>query len=77
MQQLISILSNTSTFEAAVLEQAIKSWITENEIPMGKVMQPLRISLVGAMKGPDIFQIIETIGREETIKRLQTAIEKI
>lgn len=77
MQQLISILSNTSTFEVAVLEQAIKSWITENEIPMGKVMQPLRISLVGAMKGPDIFQIIETIGREETIKRLQTAIEKI
>jgi len=77
MQQLISILNNFSNFEAKSLEKEIKNWITDNEIPMGKVMQPLRISLVGAMKGPDIFHIMETIGQQETIKRLQNAIEKL
>src|SRR5690554_1879122 len=77
MQQLISILNSSPKFEAEALEKGIKNWITNNEIPMGKVMQPLRISLVGAMKGPDIFQIIETIGQQETIKRLQNAIERL
>lgn len=74
LQQLISILMNTPAFEAEILEKGVKSWISENEIPMGKVMQPLRISLVGSMKGPDVYQIMTTIGKDETIKRIQTAI---
>lgn len=74
LQQLISILMNTPAFEAEILEKGVKSWISENEIPMGKVMQPLRISLVGSMKGPDVYQIMTAIGKDETIKRIQTAI---
>lgn len=77
MQELISILNSSPKFEAEALERGLKNWITNNEIPMGKVMQPLRMSLVGAMKGPDIFQIIETIGQDETITRLQNAIERL
>jgi glutamyl-tRNA synthetase len=37
---------------------------------MGKVMQPFRLSLV-ALKGPHLFDIVELIGKEETIKRIQ------
>jgi glutamyl-tRNA synthetase len=51
--------------------------MTANEIGMGKVMQPLRLSLVGALKGPHLFDIIEMIGKEETVKRIVKAIEKI
>src|SRR5690606_22113950 len=38
MQQLISILNSSPLFEAEALERGVKSWITNNEIPMGKVM---------------------------------------
>jgi glutamyl-tRNA synthetase len=48
--------------------------MTQNEIGMGKVMQPVRLSLVGALKGPHLFDIVELIGKEETIKRLEKAI---
>ncbi|HQV35069.1 MAG TPA: hypothetical protein PLC36_02045, partial [Flavobacterium sp.] len=44
---------------------------------MGKVMQPLRLSMVGALKGPHLFDIIELIGKEETIKRLKKAITSL
>jgi glutamyl-tRNA synthetase len=37
---------------------------------MGKVMQPFRLSLVGALKGPHLFDIVELIGKE-TITRIQ------
>jgi glutamyl-tRNA synthetase len=48
--------------------------MTKNDIGMGKVMQPFRLSLVGALKGPHLFDIVELIGQEETIKRLEKAI---
>jgi glutamyl-tRNA synthetase len=42
---------------------------------MGKVMQPFRLSLVGKMMGPHLFDIVELLGKEETIKRITKAIE--
>ena len=48
--------------------------MTNNEIGMGKIMQPFRLSIVGALKGPHLFDIVELIGKEETIKRLEKAI---
>ena len=40
-------------------------------------MQPLRLSLVGALKGPHLFDIIEMIGKEETVQRLKNAIKNL
>lgn len=77
MQQLIAVIQNTPDFSSANLESVIKAWMEENSIGMGKVMQPLRLSLVGAMKGPHLFDIMAMIGREETINRIRTAIEKL
>lgn len=40
-------------------------------------MAPLRLALVGELKGPHIFDIMESIGKEETINRIQNAIKTI
>lgn len=39
-------------------------------------MQPLRLSLVGALKGPHLFDIIELLGKEETAERIEKASRK-
>ena len=77
MQELISVLENISDFTSANIEFVVKDWMTQNEIGMGKVMQPFRLSLVGALKGPHLFDIVELIGKEETIKRLEKAIDSL
>ena len=74
MQQVISELNKIEDFTSANIETLLKEWMTTNEIGMGKVMQPLRLSLVGALKGPHLFDIIEMIGKEETVKRIEKAI---
>ncbi|GAA3761363.1 glutamate--tRNA ligase [Flavobacterium ginsengiterrae] len=74
MQQLISVLENIGDFTSVNIETIVKDWLTKNEIGMGKVMQPFRLSLVGALKGPHLFDIVEIIGKEETISRIQKAI---
>ena len=77
MQQLISVIENIGDFTSVTIETIVKDWMTKNEIGMGKVMQPFRLSLVGALKGPHLFDIVELIGKEETIKRLEKAITSL
>jgi len=77
MQQLIAVIETIEDFTSLNMESIIKDWMTQNEIGMGKVMQPFRLSLVGALKGPHLFDIAEMIGKEETIKRLEKAIKSI
>ena len=77
MKQVIEQLQNIEDFTAANIETLLKDWMTTNEIGMGKVMQPLRLSLVGALKGPHLFDIIELIGKQETVNRIEKAIASL
>jgi glutamyl-tRNA synthetase len=77
MQELISVLSEITDFTSLNIETIVKDWMTKNEIGMGKIMQPFRLSLVGALKGPHLFDIVELIGKEETIKRIEKAIDSL
>jgi glutamyl-tRNA synthetase len=77
MRQLIAVLETIEDFTTETIETIVKDWMTANEIGMGKIMQPFRLSLVGALKGPHLFDIVAFIGKEETIKRIQKAIISI
>jgi len=77
VETLIKIISEVKSHDAEHLQDEIKAWITKNEIGFGKVMQPFRLSLVGAMKGPDVFEIAALLGREETISRLNYALKTL
>lgn len=77
MKKVIAVLESIEDFSSMNIETLLKEWMTANEIGMGKVMQPLRLSLVGALKGPHLFDIIEMIGKEETVNRMQNAIDRL
>jgi glutamyl-tRNA synthetase len=70
LQKLADILNSTEDFTAEALENNVKTWLEAEEIGFGKVMSPFRLALTGAGKGPHIFDIVEIIGKEETIKRI-------
>ncbi len=75
LTQVSEVMNSIENFEAKEIESAIKGWITENELGFGKVMPPLRLTQVGALSGPDLFEIIEFLGKEETVNRIKKAIE--
>ena len=68
------LVDGVDDFTVDHLQTAIKGWITSNEIGFGKVMMPLRLALVGALQGPDVFDIIYMIGKTETLKRIDSLI---
>ena len=75
MLQLIAQLEIADDSSVETLQTAVKEWITQNEIGFGKIMMPLRVALVGALEGVDVFDIIYLIGKAETIKRIHTLID--
>lgn len=77
MTELIGILEGIEDFTSANTEEIVKEWITVKEIGFGKVMNPFRLAMVGAGKGPHMFDIIEILGKEETIARLNFAVANI
>ena len=68
------ILEQQSTFNGETISREIKGWLSSKEMGFGKVMMPLRLALVGAMQGPDVFEIAAVLGKKETISRIQSAI---
>ncbi len=76
MHELTRILNDISDFSEDNVSTIVKGWITGKEIGFGKIMMPLRIALVGSLQGPDLFQIASMIGKKETIRRVENAIEK-
>ncbi|TLP80812.1 glutamate--tRNA ligase [Maribacter sp. ACAM166] len=77
MNDLIDTLNSIGDFSSENLETLVKAWITEKELSFGKVMPPLRLFLVGDMKGPHIFDIMGMVGKEESITRIKVALEKL
>jgi glutamyl-tRNA synthetase len=46
-------------------------------LKLGKLAQPVRVALTGGTVSPGIFEVIEVMGAEKTIKRIERAIRKI
>ncbi|MEM5565662.1 glutamate--tRNA ligase [Psychroserpens sp. AS72] len=70
------LVNSVEDFTVENLQTTVKGWITSNEIGFGKVMMPLRLALVGALQGPDVFDIIYMIGKAETLKRIDHLISQ-
>ncbi|RUA32761.1 MAG: glutamate--tRNA ligase, partial [Bacteroidetes bacterium] len=77
MADLKVVLENIEDFSSANVETVVKQWISDKELSMGQIMNAFRLCIVGAGKGPHLFDITELIGKEETLKRLQAGIENI
>lgn len=75
MSELAEYLVGVDDFSAENTETEVKEWIAGKGYGFGQVMPPLRLALVGEMKGPHVFDIISLIGKEETIARIKKAIQ--
>ena len=75
MKELVSVLNQSQAESPEILQSDIKDWIVKKGFGFGKVMQPLRLALVGDLKGPDLFQIMFMIGRDAAVRRIELAIE--
>jgi len=77
LETLITILDKCPDFKPETTEGAVKAWIEGNEWGFGKVMSPFRLAIVGEGKGPSVFDMIEVIGKDETLKRIGNLVREL
>ncbi len=75
MTELLELLEAQEDWSAEALDALVMPWIESKEYGVGIVMNAFRICLVGAARGPHIWAITDVLGKEETIKRVKTALE--
>ncbi len=74
LKQNIELLTDFSHTE---LESIFKSIVDKHGIKLGALAQPVRVALTGGTESPGIFEVIEIVGKEKTINRLEKAIKSI
>jgi len=74
---LQALFSKTESWEVEALHAIAANYIEKNELGFGAVMNALRLAIVGDSKGPDLFKIIEFIGKEDCIQRLDFALKTL
>lgn len=74
MTELISILEDIDEFSSGKTETTVKAWIADTKLNMGDVMTAFRLLIVGESRGPHLFDIIEWLGKDETLNRIKTGL---
>jgi glutamyl-tRNA synthetase len=59
----------------SLLEEAVRRFAEEREVALGAVAQPVRAALTGSTASPGLFEVMEVLGREESLGRLSDAAE--
>ena len=73
----MAFVADMEVFEKESAEHLVREWIEAGQLPMGKIMNCLRIAIMGIGQGPDIFSICEFIGKEETLSRIDAALANL
>jgi len=70
-------LASIPDFSASEIEKVFISIIEKHGIKLGNIAQPVRVAMTGKTESPGIFEVLEIIGKEKTMKRLEKAIKTI
>ncbi len=76
LQESAERLPKQEDFSAAALEQYARDLSEEKGIKTGQVFHPIRVSVSGRTQGPCLFQMLELLGKDEVVRRINVCIEK-
>ena len=77
MEELVGVLEGIEDMASANAEKITLDWIASKGYHLGNVMNAFRLAVVGACRGPHMFDITELMPKEEVIRRIRLAIERL
>lgn len=77
LRDLQSLLEPQADFSHAALEQTIQKYGEQKQLGLGKIAQPLRVAVTGNTVSPPIFQSLEMLGRDRTLRRIEQCVNLV
>jgi len=75
LRQMLPELRKVSDWSAATTEAAIRAFAEAGGLKLGKVAQPLRAALTGKSTSPGVFDVLDVLGRDESLMRIEDQID--
>ena len=76
LKDLEDEISSLSDFSHQELERVFKSIVQKHGVKLGVLAQPVRVAMTGGTESPGIYEVLEVLGKEKTLKRLEKAISR-
>ena len=77
LRELREVLAGIDDFSLENTERIVHGWIEQKGYSLGQVMNTLRLALVGAGKGPGMYDVTSFIGKEETLRRIDNLLRNL
>jgi glutamyl-tRNA synthetase len=74
MQEIKSRIQEANEFTQECLESIFVSFLEEKQINLAEIAQPLRVALTGSSISPGLFEIMEVLGKEKVLARIERAL---
>jgi len=74
LKALIKTLETVDPWEIGPMETAVRTLAEQLEVGLGKILQPARLAVTGSAASPGMFELMEVLRRETTLRRLRAAI---
>jgi len=74
LEEVAVRLDNLAAFNGEEIEKIFHDMVGEHEIGLGKLAQPVRVAITGSSVSPGIYEVIDVLGKDRTVKRLRDAI---
>jgi len=73
---IVEAMKEMGQWTSSALESTVKSYIADHELSFGQIMPILRLGACGTMKGPDLFETMELLGKETVITRMNASLDR-
>ncbi|HUL00689.1 MAG TPA: glutamate--tRNA ligase [Nitrospirota bacterium] len=77
LSELAEKLKCAEPFRHAEIEKIFTDFVKEKGIKLGKIAQPVRVALTGSTVSPGIYEVIDVMGKEKTVKRIEAALRQM
>jgi len=77
LREVRDVLVSVSQWTTQALEHAVQEYCEQRQLGLGKVAQPIRVAASGSTVSPPIFQSLEFLGRERTLKRIDRCLRDV
>jgi glutamyl-tRNA synthetase len=74
MQEIRSRIAEEPRLTGERLEIIFAAFLEEKQIKLGAIAQPLRVALTGSSVSPGLFEVMEVLGKEAVLRRIDTAL---
>lgn len=75
LRKSAELLGTCEPFTHATMEKTFRDYSEKAGVGLGKIAQPMRLAITGRTASPGLFEIIELLGREESVRRIEAAAQ--